>query len=57
MIPAHFTGMMNITVTIMLPPGDYGTFLAVHVSEPDNPSLGSALLYIIYHMPVVVQPG
>lgn len=54
-IPPHFTGKLNVILTITMPPGNYGVFLAVHVSEPDNPSYGTSLLYIIYYMPVVVQ--
>jgi hypothetical protein len=56
-IPAHFTGKMNVTLTITMPPGNYGVFLAVLVSEPDNPGYGTSLLYIIYYMPMVVQPS
>ena len=54
-IPAHFSGTMNVTLTIALPPGDYGTFFAVHISEPDNPGYGTALLYLVYYVPVVVR--
>ena len=54
-IPAHYTGGFSVTLNIQMPPGNYGVFLAVNIQEPDNPNFGTALLYILYYMPVVVS--
>jgi hypothetical protein len=53
-IPAHYSGKMNATFSVQMPPGNYALFLAVHVQEPNNPNI-SNLLYILYYMPVVVE--
>jgi hypothetical protein len=55
--PAHYTGQMSVNLNIQMPTGDYGLFLAVHIQEPNNPNFATALLYILYYMPVIVQSG
>lgn len=54
-IPAHHNGMLNVTLNIGMPPGDYAVFLAVRIQEPDNSNFATALLYLLYYMPVIVS--
>lgn len=56
-IPAHYNGKMNVTLSIQMPPGNYGVFLAVHIQEPDFANYGTSLLYLFYYTPVVVRSG
>jgi len=51
--PAHYSGKMNATLDVQMPPGNYALFLAVHVQEPGSPGFGTSLLYLLYYMPVV----
>jgi hypothetical protein len=50
--PPHYSGTAKANLDIQMPPGNYAVFLAVHVREPDNPNFGTALLYLLYYMPV-----